>query len=297
MVSTIPAEAVELGPSSGAGPSSGDGHGLLDARMAGAPSWRVWLAQHERPFLGVIGFVGVLVVWEIAVRAGLLRAVFFSSPTAIANTAITLVSRGTIWRDIGVSMQEFALGYLGASVLGILLGIAAGWYRRVNALASPWIAAWYATPHIALIPLIVLWFGIGLWYKVFYVFLVAFFSVVINTLVGVQSAEAAYLDVAKSFRASQWTILRTVVLPGAVPYILTGLRLGAGRAWVGVVVSELVGANQGIGFMINLAGQMLNMSQAMLGIVLLGTFGIAIGEVMRRIERRFDVWRPQRADR
>jgi NitT/TauT family transport system permease protein len=246
--------------------------------------------------LGVIGFVGVLVIWELSVRAGLIRAVFFSSPTAIAMAAVTLISRGTLQGNIGVSLQEFALGYASASILGILIGIAAGWYRRVNALASPWIAAWYATPHIALIPLIVLWFGIGLWYKVFYVFLVSFFSVVINALVGVQSAEAAYIDVAKSFRANQWTVLRTVVLPGAVPYILTGLRLGAGRAWVGVVVSELVGANQGIGFMINLAGQTLNMSQAMLGIVVLGIFGIAIGEVMRRIERRFDVWRPQRAN-
>jgi NitT/TauT family transport system permease protein len=252
-------------------------------------------ARYERPLLGAIGFIGVLLIWELAVRAGLLRAVFFSSPSAIVGAAVTLISRGTIWGNIGVSIQEFALGYASASIVGVFLGIAAGWYRRVNALASPWIAAWYATPHIALIPLIVLWFGIGLWYKVFYVFLVAFFSVVINTLVGVQNAEAAYLDVAKSFRASQWTVLRTVVLPGAVPYILTGLRLGAGRAWVGVVVSELVGANQGIGYMINLAGQTLNMSQAMLGVVLLGIFGIAIGEVMRRIEQRFDVWRPQRA--
>jgi NitT/TauT family transport system permease protein len=273
-----------------------DSLGLLDARLATAPRWRIWLARNERLFLGAVGFIGVLAMWELAVRVGLLRAVFFSSPSAIVGAAGTLISRGTIWGTIGVSMQEFVLGYLCASVLGILFGIAAGWYRRVNALASPWIAAWYATPHIALIPLIVLWFGIGLWYKVFYVFLVAFFSVLINALVGVQSAEAAYLEVAKSFRANQWTVLRTVVLPGAVPYILTGLRLGAGRAWVGVVVAELVGANQGIGFMINLAGQTLNMSQAMLGIVLLGIFGIAIGEVMRRIERRFDVWRPQRAN-
>jgi NitT/TauT family transport system permease protein len=288
MVSASPTNSFGVGP--------GSGDGLLVARIATLPRWRIWLAQHERPVLGVIGFVGVLVIWELSVRAGLIRAVFFSSPTAIAMAAVTLISRGTLQGNIGVSLQEFALGYASASILGILIGIAAGWYRRVNALASPWIAAWYATPHIALIPLIVLWFGIGLWYKVFYVFLVSFFSVVINALVGVQSAEAAYIDVAKSFRANQWTVLRTVVLPGAVPYILTGLRLGAGRAWVGVVVSELVGANQGIGFMINLAGQTLNMSQAMLGIVVLGIFGIAIGEVMRRIERRFDVWRPQRAN-
>jgi len=266
---------------------------VLDVSLAHASGWRFWLARNERLVFGMSGFIGVLLAWEFATRAGLIRAVFFSSPTAIVGAAWTLVSRGTIWEDIGVSMEEFVLGFVSASVLGILVGIAAGWNRQVNALASPWIAAWYATPHIALIPLIVLWFGIGLGYKVFYVFLVAFFSVTINTLVGVQSAEESYLEVARSFGAGQRTVLRTVVLPAALPYILTGLRLGAGRAWVGVVVSELVGANHGIGFMINLAGQMLNMAQAMFGIVLLGIFGIVIGELMRRVERRFDIWRPQ----
>ena len=266
---------------------------LLDASLAQASAWRRFLARNERLVFGLSGFISVLLVWEFATRAGLIRAVFFSSPTAIAGAAWTLFWRGTIWQDIGVSLEEFVLGFLSASVLGILVGIATGWSRRANALASPWIAAWYATPHIALIPLIVLWFGIGLTYKVFYVFLVAFFSVAINTMVGVQSAEERYLEVARSFGAGQRTVLRTVVLPAAVPYLLTGLRLGAGRAWVGVVVSELVGANHGLGFMINLAGQMLNMAQAMLGIVLLGIFGIAIGELIRRVERRFDVWRPQ----
>lgn len=266
---------------------------LLDARLADASGWRRFVAQNERLVLGVSGFICVLLVWEFAARAGLIRAVFFSSPTAIAGTAWTLFSRGTIWEDIAVSLEEFVLGFLTASVLGIIVGVAAGWSRRVNALASPWIAAWYATPHIALIPLIVLWFGIGLTYKVFYVFLVAFFSVTINAMIGVQSAEDRYLEVSRSFGAGKRMVLRTVLLPAAVPYIMTGLRLGAGRAWVGVVVAELVGANHGIGFMINLAGQMLNMAQAMFGIVLLGIFGIAIGELMRRAERRFDAWRPQ----
>lgn len=284
-MSAASADPLELSP-----PPEGE---LVDVSLAHAPGWRLWLARNERLVVGLSGFISVLLLWEFATRAGLLRAVFFSSPTAIVGAASTLVAHGTIWEDVGVSMEEFALGFVSASVTGILVGIAAGWNRRVNALTSPWIAAWYATPHIALIPLIVLWFGIGLWYKVFYVFLVAFFSVTINTLVGVQSVEQSYLEVARSFGAGQRTLLRTVVLPAAVPYVLTGLRLGAGRAWVGVVVSELVGANHGLGYLINLSGQMLNMAQAMFGIVLLGVFGIAIGELMRRVERRFDIWRPQ----
>ena len=257
---------------------------------------RHWLRQNERPLLGVTTFALLLVVWELSVRLGLARALFVSSPSLLVNALWQALQRGTLWRDIGVSLEEYVLGFLAAAVLGILVGIAVGWYRRLNYLASPWLAAWYAAPHIAMVPLIILWFGIGLQYKVFYVFLVAFFSVVMNTLVGVQSAEAGYLEVAHSFRASQLMIFRSVVLPGAVPYILTGLRQATGRAWVGVVVAELVGGNAGIGYMINVAGQMLDTSRMMLGVVLLGIFGVVIGEVTRRVERRFDVWRPRRAD-
>ena len=260
------------------------------------PRWSLWLHEHERPLLGAVVFVVLLIGWELAVRLHLVRALFVSSPSLVVGALFEAIQRGTLWTDIGVSLQEYILGYLAASILGILVGLAVGWSRRLNYVASPWLAAWYATPHIALIPLVILWFGIGLWYKVFYVFLVAFFSVVMNTLGGVQSAEAGYLDVARSFRASQLMVFRSVVLPGAVPYILTGLRLAAGRAWVGVVVAELVGGNAGIGYMINVAGQMLNTSRMMLGIVLLGVFGILVGEATRRVERRFEVWRPQRTN-
>jgi NitT/TauT family transport system permease protein len=271
------------------------GGGLPAVGLDHGPVWRLWWQRNERLALGAFGLVLLMAMWELVVRLGLVRALFVSSPSGIVRAFAEALDRGTLWTDISISLVEFALGYVAAAILGIVIGIAAGWYRRLNYIASPWLAAWYATPHIALIPLIILWFGIGLQYKVFYVFLVSFFSVVINALAGVQSAEAKYLDVAKSFRANQATVFRTVVLPGSLPFILTGLRLAAGRAWVGVVVSELVGANQGLGFMINLAGTMLDTGRAMMGIVMLGIFGVALGEVLGRVEKRFDVWRPQRA--
>ena len=270
--------------------------GLFRVAPAASGGWRQWVHQNERSLLGVSTFILLLLVWEASVRFGLARALFVSSPSLIVNALWLAIQRGTLWTDIGVSLLEYALGLIAATVLGILIGLAAGWYRRLNYLASPWLAAWYAAPHVALVPLIILWFGIGLQYKVFYVFLVSFFSVMMNTLAGVQSAEAGYLEVARSFRADQLMVFRSVVLPGAVPYILTGLRLAAGRAWVGVVVAELVGGNAGIGYMINVAGQMLDTSRMMLGVVLLGVFGVVLGEVTRRVERRFDVWRPRRAD-
>ena len=269
---------------------------LLRAAPASSGRTRQWLRQNERPLLGAATFALLLLVWELSVRLGLARALFVSSPSLLLNSLSQAIQRGTLWKDVGVSLEEYVLGFVSAAVLGIVAGIAVGWYRRLNHLASPWLAAWYAVPHIALVPLIILWFGIGLPYKVFYVFMVSFFNVVMNTVVGVQSSEAQYLQVARSFRASQLMIFRSVVLPGALPYILTGLRQATGRAWVGVVVAELVGGNAGIGYMINVAGQMLDTSRMMLGVVLLGLFGVVLGEVMRRVERRFEVWRPQRAD-
>ena len=121
------------------------------------------------------------------------------------------------------------------------------------------------------------------------------FSVAINTLVGVQSTDPRMLEVARSFRANQLTVFRTVILPSTLPYVLTGLRLASGRALVGVVLAELIAANQGIGFMINVAGSLLNTGRLMVGVLLLGIFGVLLGEVMRRVEQRFEVWRPSRS--
>lgn len=269
---------------------------LLDVRVAEAPAWRRWLLRNERLVLGLVGFISVLVLWEAVVRLGYLKQTFISSPTRIYEAALLEVRQGRIWGDIGVSLLEFSLGFLCAAVLGVLIGLAAGWFKRVNYVVDPWLAALYATPDVALIPLIILWLGIGLWSKVFVVFLTSLFAVAINTLIGVQSTEARFLDVAGSFGASRFTVFRSVVLPSTIPFIMTGLRLASGRALVGVVLAELIAANQGIGFVISVAGSTLNTGRLMLGVVLLGLFGVVLGEVMRRVERRFDIWRPHVRD-
>ena len=274
-------------------PSEGGGEELLDVRLARVPAWQLWYLRKERLVLGLAGLVSVSAAWELAVRLKLVKAVFVSSPSGIFRAGQQALERGGLWTDIEISLLEWALGFTCAAILGVVVGFAVGWYRRLNYLTTPWLAAWYSTPTVALIPLIILWFGIGLTYKVFYVFLLSFFSVLINMIVGVGSVEASYLEVASSFRASQWMVIRSVVLPGTVPFLLTGLRLGAARALVGVVVAELVGANQGLGFMITTAGSLLDTGRAMLGIVIFGAFGVLVGEVLGRIEHRFDVWRPQ----
>jgi NitT/TauT family transport system permease protein len=276
--------------------AGGGDEGLLDVRLAEVSPLRRWYLSNERFALGLIGFVVVLIIWEGAVRLGLVKLSFMSSPSKVIEAAQTEIQVGRIWGDIGVTLLEFTLGYFVAAVVGVAIGLAAGWFRRVNYLVDPWLAALYATPDIALVPLIVLVLGIGLPAKVFVVFLTSLFSVAINTLVGVQSTEARFLDVARCFGASQLRLFRSVVLPGSFPYILTGLRLASGRALVGVVLAELLSSNQGLGFVISQAGQMLNTGRLMLAILILGAFGVLLGEVLRHVEQRFEVWRPQRAD-
>jgi ABC-type nitrate/sulfonate/bicarbonate transport system permease component len=268
---------------------------LFDRRLADAPPWRRWYVQNERLVYGLLGFVTVLVVWETAVRVGWMKAAFISSPTRIVTAAQAEVALGRIWGDIGVSLLEFTLGFVAAAVIGVLIGLVGGWSKRANYILDPWLAALYATPDVALVPLIILVLGIGIPSKVFVVFLTSLFSVAINTLVGVQSTDPRMLEVARSFRASQLRVFRTVILPSTVPFVLTGLRLASGRALVGVVLAELIAANQGIGFMINVAGSTVQTARLMVGVLLLGLFGVLLGEVMRRVEQRFEVWRPSRS--
>jgi NitT/TauT family transport system permease protein len=142
-----------------------------------------------------------------------------------------------------------------------------------------------------LVPLIILIFGIDIWSKVFVVFLTAVFPVAVNTMIGVQSTARALLDVARVFGASPVKQWRSVVLPGSFPFILTGLRLAGVHGMVGVVVAELIAGNEGIGYVINLAGAQLRTGTVMLAILFLGLWGIAVGDVMRRAEARFERWR------
>lgn len=253
-----------------------------------------WLrGRNERVVLGLVGLVAVIGVWELTASLGLYRRSLLSTPTLIWTAATADFGSGVIWQHIGVSSTEFAIGFAAALVLGIPLGLAIGSFRRVDYFLSALLAGLNATPNVALIPLIVLIAGIGLESKVIVVFLSAFFAVVVTTFTGVQSTARRHLEITRSFGGSRWLAFRTVVLPSTVPFMLSGIRVGAGRALVGVVSAELISANVGLGFYISFFGTFLDTARVMLGIVLFGVFGVILGEVIRVAERRFEVWRPE----
>lgn len=234
----------------------------------------------------------MLVAWQAVVELGFVKKVLLSSPTLIFQAAVKDISSGAIWPHLQASGTEFVVGFAVALAIGVPLGLLLGSFRRLNYLLDPWLSAIYATPTVALIPLIVLIAGIGLTSKVIVVFLEAIFVITVSTMTGVRAADARHLDIARSFNASAGITFRTVTLPTSVPFILTGIRLGVGRALVGVVVSEFIASNVGIGFYISFNGSIFNSARVFFGIILLGLFGITLGELLRFVERRFDRWRP-----
>jgi NitT/TauT family transport system permease protein len=262
----------------------------------GTPPFRRLAAvggANERIVFGLLGFVGISVLWEVTSNLGLYRRSLLSSPTLIWKAATTDFGNGTIWPHITTSLTEFSLGFLLALAIGIPLGLLIGMFKRVDYFMSVLLSGINATPKVAIVPLIILIAGIGLEAKLVVVFLLTIFAVVVSTVAGVQSVAERHLDITRSFGAPRWLVFRSVVLPSTFPFILTGVRIGAGRALVGVVTAEFLAANEGIGYYISLYGVFLDTSRVMLGIVLLGLFGVALGEVLRYIERRFEVWRPE----
>jgi NitT/TauT family transport system permease protein len=241
---------------------------------------------------GVLGFAVIVALWETVSRLGFVKQAVLSRPTAIVDAAITDTMNGVIWPHLQASAVEYFLGFGVALLVGIPIGLAIGLFRRLNYLLDPWLSAIYATPTVAIVPLIIIILGIDIETKIFVVFLEAIFVVTVSTMAGVHAADAVYHDVAESFRASGWMRFRTVTLPASVPFILTGARLGTGRALVGVVIAEFLASNGGIGFYISLNGSLLQSSRVYFGIILLGVLGTVLGEAVRAMERRFERWRP-----
>lgn len=257
------------------------------------PAFRRLANANERLFYGAIGFVAIALIWEGAANAGLFRKSLLSAPSSIWSAAVADFGSGAIWPHLTTSFTEFAIGFLAALAIGVPLGLAIGMFERVDHFVSVLLYGIYSTPKAAIAPLIILVFGIGLESKVILVFLLAFFSFVVSTMAGVHAATARHLDIARSFGASRWLEFRSVILPSTFPFILTGLRIGVGRALVGVVIAEELAANEGVGHYIEFYGTFLDTARVMLGVVILGTFGLVLGEVVRRLEKRFEVWRPE----
>src|SRR6266568_1308008 len=267
---------------------------LLDVKIAEASRLYKFYLNQEKKILGTISVALFLILWELVGNTfQLINPMFMSAPSLVWKAAAQLFGSGEIWNDLRVSGIELLGGYLLAAFFAIPFGIMTGWYKRMSAIFDPFINAMNATPRVALLPLVIIWLGIGMLSKVGIIFLGAVFPMLINTRDGVKTTPANLLCAARSFGASEWMIFKTVVLPSTIPFILTGLRLGLGRGIVGVMVGELYAATAGIGFMITVAGATFQTDKVFVGVLIFAISGMVATEIIDRAERRFDRWRPK----
>ena len=254
---------------------------------------RAAYAARESLILPLATFLALLAAWEIGAQTGALEVFFFSSPTRIFGAGVREVQLQRFWNDVSVSSQEFLVGYLSAVIIAVPLGIVTGWYRSAHDFFDPWLSAFNATPRLALLPLVVLWVGLGLESKIVIVFLGVFFPVVLNTFHGVRTVDANLIEVARSFGASPRRRLFTVVLPSVVPFALVGMRIGVGRGVGGVLVAEFYTSNAGLGNLVFRAGQTLQTDRLLFGALFITGLALIGFRAIGSLERRFGAWRPR----
>jgi NitT/TauT family transport system permease protein len=250
----------------------------------------IFAALRRRYLAATLSVVGGLALWEIISRFVVANALFLAGPVEIAVAIYHLAITGQLWHHIGVSAAEFALGYVIASALGIALGFAMASSVTMKQALQPWVSGLYATPTIALAPLFILWFGIGIWSKVIVVITLVVFPVAINTEAGLRTTSERLIEMLKSFGATKRQIFLKVSLPSAVPFILAGLKLGIGRGLIGVVVAELFGSRAGLGRLISQSADAFNMPELFAGVVILAVAGIAMTAAFSRLESKIVPW-------
>jgi ABC-type nitrate/sulfonate/bicarbonate transport system permease component len=255
---------------------------------------RSFYERHEALILGGTAVALTVAVWQALWSAGKISPLFLSGPSAIAKQFMFGLRHGTLLSDLAFSGTNFAVGFALAVVSGVVLGVILGWYRRARLIFDPFMNALYATPRIAMVPMIIIWFGVGMGSKIFIVFITAFFAILINTVAGVRNIDPDLLRAARAYCASDWQIFTTLALPGSVPFILTGVRQGVALGLIGMVVGEMFGGSQGIGFMVAYGGQTFATDTLFVGVLIVAFAGILLTSLAERLERRFSRWKPDR---
>lgn len=232
---------------------------------------------------------GMLLAWELWGRNQ--SPFLFTYPTAILNALVGLTTSGELTTAIFDSLQVLIVGYGLAVLMAVPLGILAGRVNYIGRLLQPVMMAFYVTPRLALIPLIIIWVGIGFWAKIAVVWLICFFAIFFNVLHGMSSISRTHLEVAYAHGAGEWQILREVTLPAIMPFIATGLRLGLGLALIGTVVAEfLIGLN-GLGGIIIYYSARLRVAQVFAAVFVILIFGVGLMALAYALERRISHWR------
>ena len=233
----------------------------------------------------------LLIVWEIFGRR--INPVFGSYPSAIAEAFWELVVTGQLWSALYDSLRPFVIGYALAILIGVPLGLFIGGFRAAEAALGLYITAGYAMPLVALVPLLILWLGLGFAVKVAVIFLMSLFPICINTWLGVTAVPKTLIEVGKSFVAPDTVILRRIILPATLPYIMAGIRLAVGRAVVGMVIAEFFTTISGLGAVIINSANNFDTATMFVPIIILMVMAIGLNWLIGFVERRVAPWQAE----
>jgi NitT/TauT family transport system permease protein len=260
--------------------------------VSSAPAGAAGISARSRDrLLNVISRLALLLVWEACARLGFIDTRFFPAPSSVISTLVEMLRTGELVTHTAVSLERLAYGTAVGAVPALILGIAMGLNRSIRALFDPLIAATYPVPKSAILPLALLIFGLGEGSKIFMVAIGVFFPMVINTTTGVLEINKIYLDVGRNYKADRWNTFWTIALPGALPVIMTGLRLGIGIGLVLIAVAEMVGAKSGLGYLIWSAWSTFAVEQMYVGLFVIALIGFLVTLGLNELERIIIPWK------
>jgi sulfonate transport system permease protein len=250
---------------------------------------RLLIASWIAPFV-------FIVTWELLAQAGWLSPQVLPAPSKVLRTAFRLLLSGSLLNDLGVSLLRAAAGFAIGGSIGFALGTLVGFSRIAHALIDCSVQMVRAIPFLALVPLVIVWFGVGEAEKIFLVSLGVVFPIYINTTLGIRQVDPKLLELGRVQGLGTWQLIRRIILPGALPSILTGVRYSLATAWLALVVAETIGAQSGLGFLAMDAREFLRTDVIVLTIVIYALIGVAADFIARLLERRLLAWHPNYSD-
>lgn len=240
--------------------------------------------------------VAFFLAWELIVKLGFVEPYLLSPPSAVVVTLFRLLISGDMPKHISYSLYRALAGFALASLIAIPLGIAMAWSKLADDLASPLVELFRPLPVVALIPVAILWLGIGNTSKIALIAFACFFPILLSTISGVKGVDVTLVKVARSMGASDSEVLRRVMFPGALPSILVGLRISLAVSLIVLIVMEMIGSAYGVGYFIYSSKLTFRTDEMYAGILAIGLIGFSLNEIMMRISRRLLVWRPEVSD-
>jgi NitT/TauT family transport system permease protein len=243
--------------------------------------------------LSIVSPIALLLIWEVTARGGLIDTRFFPAPSAIFLEMGRMLNSGELMSDLAISLQRIVIGFVLGAVPGVLIGLAMGLSGTVRALVQPIVDATFPIPKTAILPLIILIFGLGEESKYAIIAVAVVYLVLINTAAGVKNIDKIYVDVGRNFHASRWMKFMDIALPGALPMVVAGLRLGLGVALLVIVAAEFVGAKSGIGYLIWTSWQVFQVEKMYVGILVCALLGFGAALLLNYLERVLIPWKVQ----